>query len=230
MYRISILALALSWMFSAGVSAKDPAPSAPAPIVHDSDDAVPGLPFQEGDVLALDQIDKLAEYLPPPFWENRRYFFFEGMQLEIGPTQRDYTPAAVFEAASELGYEQPPELAAETLDHLHRQPWRGNIRELRHVIKAAALRAAGGPILVKHLEATRVQETAAAGEAAMAASANDTGERTFKERLEAQEREALMQTLRMADGNLTKGAELFGVPRTTYREKLVKNGLLGKSK
>ncbi len=25
-------------------------------------------------------------------------------------------------------------------------------------------------------------------------------------------------------------AELFGVPRTTYREKLVKNGLLGKSK
>ena len=32
----------------------------------------------------------------------------------------------------------------------------------------------------------------------------------------------------MADGNLTRAAELFGVPRTTYREKLVKNGLLGK--
>ena len=93
MYRISILALALSWTFSAGVSAEDPAPaapSAPAPMVQGSEDAVPGLPFQEGDVLALDQIDKLAEYLPPPFWENRRYFFFEGMQLEIGPSYRKY--------------------------------------------------------------------------------------------------------------------------------------------
>ena len=28
------------------------------------------------------------------------------------------------------------------------------------------------------------------------------------------------------DGNLTRAAELFGVPRTTYREKLVRHGLL----
>ncbi len=136
----------------------------------------------------------------------------------------------LIEAADELGYGQPPELAAETLDHLHRLPWRGNIRELRHGIKAAALRAAGGPILVRHLEAPVAQETATGGEAALADQDNHSGERTFKERLEAQEREALMQTLRMAEGNLTKGAELFGVPRTTYREKLVKNGLLGKAK
>ena len=51
---------------------------------------------------------------------------------------------------------------------------------------------------------------------------------TWKERLEATEREALEQTLSECQGNLTKGAELFGVPRTTYREKLVKNGLLDK--
>ena len=59
---------------------------------------------------------------------------------------------------------------------------------------------------------------------------NDNGGSTFKERLEAQERDALLETLRMADGNLTRAAELFGVPRTTYREKLVKNGLLGTGK
>ena len=49
---------------------------------------------------------------------------------------------------------------------------------------------------------------------------------TWKERLEATERAALEETLQSAGGNLTKAAELFGVPRTTYREKLVKNGLL----
>src|SRR5690606_7681037 len=55
------------------------------------------------------------------------------------------------EAAAELGFPEPPELATETLDHLQQRPWRGNIRELRHVIKGAALRAAGSVIRVEHL-------------------------------------------------------------------------------
>jgi transcriptional regulator with GAF, ATPase, and Fis domain len=142
------------------------------------------------------------------------------------------------EAAGELGYERVSELAADSLDRLHRLPWRGNIRELRHVIKGAALRAAGGPIRISCLEATQALEGSESVEAALEGSkhAGDVGDAgnengsTFKERLEAQEREALLQTLRMADGNLTRAAELFGVPRTTYREKLVKNGLLSTGK
>ena len=111
-------------------------------------------------------------------------------------------------------------------------PWRGNIRELRHVIKGAALRAAGKPILVQHLEsteATRRAQPISEPTVLINGSEGSVPDRTFKEQLEAQEREALLKTLQMADGNLTKAAELFGVPRTTYREKLVKNGLLGKS-
>ena len=49
---------------------------------------------------------------------------------------------------------------------------------------------------------------------------------TWKERLEAQEKDALQRTMAAANGNLTRAAELFGVPRTTYREKLVRHGLL----
>ena len=45
-------------------------------------------------------------------------------------------------------------------------------------------------------------------------------------RLEAQEKAALQRTLAEANGNLTRAADLFGVPRTTYREKLVRHGLL----
>lgn len=128
------------------------------------------------------------------------------------------------EAARDLGLKQAPELAAATLDHLHRLPWRGNIRELRHVIKGAALRSAGGPILVSHLDASPPLE---GGEPGTNGASYDPN-MTWKERLEATEREALEQTLSECHGNLTKGAELFGVPRTTYREKLVKNGLLDK--
>ena len=49
---------------------------------------------------------------------------------------------------------------------------------------------------------------------------------TWKERLEAQEKDALQRTLAAAGGNLTRAAEMFGVPRTTYREKLVRHGLI----
>jgi hypothetical protein len=72
-------------------------------VVHEAaaQDAVPGLPFKEGDVLAFEDIDKLKNYLPPEFWENREYFFYEGMKIEIGPTQRQYEPAPVYEAATD---------------------------------------------------------------------------------------------------------------------------------
>ncbi len=57
-------------------------------------------PFREGDVITFDQIDKLRQYLPPEFWANRDFFFYEGMKLEIGPTQRDYSPPPTWQQAS----------------------------------------------------------------------------------------------------------------------------------
>ena len=59
-----------------------------------TEDVVPGLPFQEGDVITMDDVDKLKDYLPPQFWEHREYFFYEGMELVVGPVQRDYTLGA----------------------------------------------------------------------------------------------------------------------------------------
>jgi transcriptional regulator with GAF, ATPase, and Fis domain len=127
------------------------------------------------------------------------------------------------EATRELGYEHVPELRQETVQWLDAYPWRGNIRELRHMLRGAALRAGGGPIGVIHLDPT----PAAPGEEPLPVLVPSTvAAGTWKERLEASERAALEETLRQAGGNLTKAAELFGVPRTTYREKLVKNGLL----
>jgi hypothetical protein len=66
-----------------------------------AEDVAPGAPtFKEGDVLGYDSVDKLKPFLPPEFWDNRDFFFYEGMRLEIGPTQRDYTPAAEYLAAT----------------------------------------------------------------------------------------------------------------------------------
>jgi transcriptional regulator of acetoin/glycerol metabolism len=99
-------------------------------------------------------------------------------------------------------------------------------------MKGAALRAGGGPILVSHLDLDRANARLAPAGAATSegsdAAHNPPAEAsaTWKERLEAQEKQALERTFAAASGNLTRAAELFGVPRTTYREKLVRHGLL----
>ena len=68
-----------------------------------SEDAAPGIPFKEGDVISFETIDKLKDYLPPEFWEHREYFFYEGMEIEIGPVMRDYAPASAYKDRTEKG-------------------------------------------------------------------------------------------------------------------------------
>jgi len=77
------------------------------------EDVAPGAPtFQEGDTVTFDQIDSLRPFLPPEFWANRDFFFYEGMQLEIGPFYRDYSEPPVFTAATEK-YAKTPRLGPE---------------------------------------------------------------------------------------------------------------------
>jgi len=69
-----------------------------ASAAEDAGGAVPS--FKEGDIITLDELEKLRPFLPEEFWDNRDFFFYEGMQLEVGPTQADYSPPAAYLAAS----------------------------------------------------------------------------------------------------------------------------------
>lgn len=75
--------------------------AAPVWAAEKGGDALPNLPFKEGDTITFDQLDKLKDFIPAPFWENREFLFYEGMQLEVGPTMRDYTEADAYKAATE---------------------------------------------------------------------------------------------------------------------------------
>jgi len=136
------------------------------------------------------------------------------------------------EAATELGQDRAPEISADAFERLQRHPWPGNIRELQHVIKGASLRAAGAPVRVSDLDLDRAGLAASSeppvppAQAAHFEPVEGEDAATWKQRLEAQERAALQRTYAEADGNLTRAAALFGVPRTTYREKLARHGLL----
>jgi len=81
---------------------------APAGAALAQEDVAPGAPsFQEGDTIPFDRIEALRPFLPPEFWANRDFFFYEGMQLRIGPFHRDYSPAAAYEEATRRFAGQP---------------------------------------------------------------------------------------------------------------------------
>jgi transcriptional regulator with GAF, ATPase, and Fis domain len=161
------------------------------------------------------------------------YYRLRELEIVLPPLRyrredvRGLTLRFLGEAAEELGYVEVPVLSAVAEAVLMAAPWPGNIRELRHVVKGAALRSGGAPIEPSHLELDRAGPGSAWAEPeAPTGDGSAPTHATWKERLEAQEREALQRTLAAASGNLTRAAELFGVPRTTYRERLVRHGLL----
>src|SRR5262245_57831921 len=80
------LALGLALLASPALAQEDVAPGAPS--------------FKEGDIVSLDQVEKLKPFLPEEFWSNRDFFFYEGMQLEIGPSFKDYSPFAGYQEAT----------------------------------------------------------------------------------------------------------------------------------
>jgi hypothetical protein len=79
-----------------------------APALAQQEDAGALTPtFKEGDVIGFEQLEKIRPFLPQEFWDNRDFFFYEGMRLEIGPTNYDYSPAAEYQAATEKFRGQP---------------------------------------------------------------------------------------------------------------------------
>ncbi len=66
-----------------------------------AEDAIGAPSFKEGDVITLDKVDSLKNFLPPEFWANRDFFFYEGMKLEVGPFFADYSPSDAYKAATQ---------------------------------------------------------------------------------------------------------------------------------
>jgi len=60
-----------------------------------------GFPFVQGDVVRQADVDPLEPWLPRPFWNHRRLYLHEGMEMTIGPAYRDYAPAPVYREATE---------------------------------------------------------------------------------------------------------------------------------
>jgi len=61
---------------------------------------VSGPSLKTGDVITFDKLDSLERYVPKEFWDNRDFFFYEGMQLRIGAVDADYAASDAYQAAT----------------------------------------------------------------------------------------------------------------------------------
>ncbi|MDR3187776.1 MAG: sigma-54 dependent transcriptional regulator [Prevotellaceae bacterium] len=115
------------------------------------------------------------------------------------------------EANAELG-KQVRGIAKDALQMLRAHRWSGNLRELRNVVRRAALFAQSGEILPEHLPilATLRQPPAAADSLALR---------------DPNERQHIEEALKKAHGNKSLAAHLLQVDRKTLYNKMHRHGL-----
>lgn len=126
-------------------------------------------------------------------------------------------------------------IAPETLAVLQDHSWPGNVRELQSLIREAMLRSTGHILVPEFLpDDFRPQHspTAAAGSArsddlnALLARLVEAREESIHARaVEAMERILFPLVLQTTDNNQTRAAELLGISRGTFRQKLKHLGL-----
>ena len=124
------------------------------------------------------------------------------------------------DVAGRLGLECPRRFSPEALRALSAHDWPGNVRELQNAVEYASIECPEGePVLQHHLppEMAGIDLATAPASTSLVVTEDGVSLRTAVTNLE---RELILQSLRLADGNKARAAELLELKRTTFLEKL----------
>ncbi len=109
----------------------------------------------------------------------------------------------------------------EVIRWLTRNPWPGNVRELRNVIERAVIMAGEGEVLLRHLPDARNIAPRAVAEPT---ESQDALHFPVGRSMEEIEEAYLQLTLRYANGNKTRAAEMLGLSLRTVHNRLSSSG------
>ena len=106
---------------------------------------------------------------------------------------------------------EPPELIV----RLQAMPWPGNVRELENAIESLVALSDGDDFDLSTL-----------GPSTPSSRASDGGDGGLRERVDAFERQLLLDALAVASGNRSEAARALGIGRATLHDKLRKHGIV----
>lgn len=104
----------------------------------------------------------------------------------------------------------------DVLDILERQPWNGNVRELKNVIRRSVLSCGGTELTASHLP-TRLQQTQTEAQSALEVRIGST--------LAEVEKELIAHTLASVGQNRTEASRVLGISRRALYNKMEKYGI-----
>ena len=145
------------------------------------------------------------------------YYRLDVMRVNIPPLRerREDVPLLANHLLKRIAKDPAVELEPEAQEVLQRHDWPGNVRELYHVLERAYLVGSGR--ICKELLLAELQEVAHK-------RPPPTG--PFREAIGKTERELLESALQAAGGNKSAAAAALGMKLSTFRDKLVKHGLM----
>jgi DNA-binding NtrC family response regulator len=149
------------------------------------------------------------------------YYRLNVIGVEIPPLRerpRDVDPLALFFTRKHAvrNGRQVPTISAEVMEHLHAQPWMGNVRELENFIERGVLLTRGEEMRLAdlHLQSSALPLPFGEG-------VSEPRPRTLAD----MERQMIVTTLQETEGNRTRTAEILGVSVRTIRNKINEYGL-----
>ena len=118
-------------------------------------------------------------------------------------------------------------LSPDALELLARQPWPGNIRELRNALEQASLMTDDGLLTARHFQAVLDDSASSAMPAAVAAQPGAeavapkiAGVKSLPQAVAELEAQAIREALTATGGNKLAASRLLGISRATLYEKL----------
>lgn len=165
-------------------------------------------------ILAATNADLAAAVVEGEFREDL-FYRLNTVEIQLPPLRRrpEDIPAlaAHFLRREARRRDEPvPELAADAMEALRAHPWKGNVRELEHVIERAILMSEGRRIEVAHLGLRAPGEGAPGLEGLT---------------LEEAERILIQKALRRHEGNVSRAAGELGLSRSALYRRLDRYGL-----
>lgn len=153
------------------------------------------------------------------------YYRLNGLTLFLPPLRdrKDLLELATALAARECVAPCCVEISAEVMDIFARHPWPGNLRQMHSVIRTAlAMMDAGEKLERRHLPEDFLEELAPApaAHAREPVAAQALMSSMYADSLEQIELQAIQETIRHCNGNISAAARQLNVSRTTLYRKL----------